>query len=193
MEPESTAISRAVIKDLSEKKPILIIDWGATQVTFIIYSDGAPRFTNSVQIEESNSLTAAIAQKFNISFDEAEAMKYEIGLNKHIKLSKYIFEAIEPILKNLISQIQKSLNYYEDYTHEHLKDYKVSEIILCGGEANLYGLTNYLHSELGLPVKRANPLIKILKSPFQQLSIMPHNVSLRYTTSIGLALPEVIE
>lgn len=193
LEPESIAISRAVVRDSLEKSTLLIIDWGATQITFILYSNGAPIFTNSMQIEKPYFLTEAIAQKFNISFDEAEAMKYEIGLNKHIKLSKYILEAIEPILKNLILQIQKSLSYYEDYAHKHLKDYKVSEIILCGGEANLYGLTNYLHSELGLSVKRANPLIKILKSPFQQSKEMSFNTSLKYATVIGLGLSEVMD
>lgn len=193
LEPESIAISRAVIKDFKLQRLILIADWGATQITFIVYSNGAPRFTNSIQLTQSNFLTSAIAKKFNISLEDAEIMKFEIGLNKHIKLSKYILEATEPILKDFVEQIKKSINYYETYAHEHLKDYKISEIILAGGESNLYGLTNYLNSELGLRVHRANPLLKILKSPFEQLSTMPHNVALRYTTAIGLALPEVIE
>lgn len=193
LEPESIAITRATVRKPKSLKPVLIVDWGATQITVIIYSEGIPKFTNSFQFDNPYPLTLAIAKYFNISLDKAEKMKIEIGLNKHIKTSHDILKAIEPVLNNVVLQIKKMIDYYDLYAHEHSQVYwRISKIILSGGESNLYGLTSYIKSKLGYKTKRANPLIKILKSPFKQSALMPYNVSLRYTTAIGLALSEFL-
>jgi len=202
LEIESLAIIRALIKNETTTAPVLLIDFGATRTSFIIFSGHSLRFTSSIAVS-SEHFTEIISKTLGVDFIEAKKLKIKYGLEEKIKLKiksegsnikkerGKIFEALIPVLVDLIQQIKKHLYYYQTHaTHEHLPpgENRVSKILLCGGGANLKGLPEFLSSELKLPVELGNPWINILSKGQKNISKFPQKETLRYATALGLAL-----
>jgi len=194
LEIESQAITRALIKRDTTSKPLLIIDFGATRTSFIIFSGYSLSFTFSIPVS-SQKLTEAISKTLKISENKAEKLKIEYGIEKKEGLkSKKVFDAMIPSLTDLVEQIKRCLNYY--YTHgvpkrssyNSNRSEKVEKILLCGGGANLKGLREFLIMELKLPVQLGNPWINILPEPLKEIPELSYKESLKYTTALGLAL-----
>lgn len=202
LEIESLAIARSLVKNNLSPVPILLIDLGATGSSFIIFSGHSLRFTSSIPIS-SNKLTEAIAQDLRVDLKEAEKLKIKYtfeGIKKIISddetsgkgfSNKRIFTAMAPVLVNLVEQIKKYLSYYQTHaSHEHLpsENRGVQKIVLCGGGANLRGICDFLSAELRLPVELGNPWVNILPEPLREVPELSYGESLKYTTSLGLAL-----
>ncbi|PIV64967.1 MAG: hypothetical protein COS09_01975 [Candidatus Nealsonbacteria bacterium CG01_land_8_20_14_3_00_12] len=143
-----------------------------------------------------------------IDLAEAEKLKIKYGLEEKIqikikgeKIEKEkekgkIFEALVPALVDLIQQIKRYLDYYQTHAfHEHLppNGKGVSKILLCGGGANLKGLTDFLSLQLKIPTELGNPWINILPEPQKEVRELPFEESLKYTTALGLALRGIKE
>jgi len=192
-EIESQAIAGALIKNEATTSPLLLIDLGATRAGFIVFSGHSLRFTSSIPVS-SQSFTEIISKALGVSLVEAEKLKIRYGLHSGTRKGKEVFEALVPALTDLIGQIKRYLHYYQTHaSHEHLppNGKGVAKIFLCGGGAKLKGLTNFLSSQLKIPVEIGNPWINILASPIQpkeQRLICKKEESLKYTTALGLAL-----
>ena len=68
----------------------------------------------------------------------------------------------------------------------------IERILMCGGDANIPGLLEYLSSGLDTPIAFANPWINILPSFDKEIPPMTFNNSLRYATALGLALRKIL-
>ncbi len=202
LEIESLAIIRALIKNETTTAPVLLIDFGATRTSFIIFSGHSLRFTSSIAVS-SEHFTEIISKTLGVDFIEAKKLKIKYGLEEKIKVKikgegsnikkerGKIFEALIPALVDLIQQIKKHLYYYQTHaTHEHLPpgESRVSKILLCGGGSNLKGFSEFLSSELKLPVELGNPWVNILPKGQKSISKFPQKENLRYATALGLAL-----
>lgn len=188
LEVESQAITRALVKNEMSPSPILLVDFGESKTSFVIFSGYSLRFTFSIPFS-SQKLTEAISQSLKTSLKEAEKLKLEYGLKKIDKdpQSDRISEAIKPVLTDLINQIKKYLDFYQTHaSHEHLVSggKEIKKIILCGGGANLKGLSSFLSSEMGVPVELGNPWVNIS----DKKSFLSSQESLTYTTALGLSL-----
>lgn len=199
-EIESQAIARVLIKNEITTSPFLLIDLGATRTGFIVFSGHSLRFTSSIPVS-SQSFTEIISKTLGVNLAEAERLKIEYGLQSSKgKKGKEVFEALIPALTDLLDQIKRYLHYYQTHAaHEHLlldgtppsHHPGVGKIFLCGGGTKLKGLTNFLSSQLKIPVEIGNPWINILPAtiqPREQKLIYKKEESLRYTTALGLAL-----
>jgi len=199
-EIESQAIARALIKDEVSPFPILLIDLGQTRTSFIIFSGHSLRFTSSIPVS-ARSFTEIISKVLKVNLAEAEKLKIKYGLEEKIELKikdkktevkkerGEVFEALVPVLVDLIQQIKRYLSYYQTHaSHEHLPpDGKgVSKILLCGGGANLKGLPELLSLELKIPTELGDPWINIPEG--KKMEKLPFEKSLGYATAIGLAL-----
>lgn len=188
LELESIAISRSVIPGLKTEKPTLIVNLGATQVSFIIFSNEAPRFSTSINTPNRNHMTHRISEHMKITMEEAEKIKRSVGLDK-TKYEGRVFEALEPAIKTLIGQIEEYADYYISHAqHEHTEQPKISKIILCGGDANLTGIAPYLSGVIKIPVELGNPWVNILPAPLKEIPLMPYEKSLAFTSGLGIAL-----
>ena len=186
LELECLATARALIsREEKSKAPILIIDFGETRSSFIIFSNGSLRFTSTIPVS-SQVLTDQIAKTLKISNQEAEKRKKEQGMTG----DKDILSAIMPPLTDLVEQIKTHMNYYYSYEEKNKVKTKkaISKIILCGGGANLKGLVNYLISQLKLEVELGNPWVNILEQPMNDVPRLSLSDSLSYSTALGLAL-----
>ncbi|MCX6759196.1 MAG: type IV pilus assembly protein PilM [Candidatus Nealsonbacteria bacterium] len=194
LEIESLAISRALIKDETTTRPVLLIDFGANRSVFIIFAGCSVRFTFSIPVS-SQSFTEVVSRAMKIDLIKAEKLKIKYGLEeKSTKIGKEVFESLIPALTDLTEQIKKYLDYYQTHAfHEHLppNGKGIEKILICGGGAKLKGFTSFLSSELKIPVEIGNPWINILPptvQPKEQMLIYEKEESLGYTTALGLAL-----
>ncbi len=201
LEIESQAIARALVKNHVSPFPLLIIDFGATRTSFIIFSGHSLRFTSSIPVC-GKIFTKAIAKNLAISFKEAEKIKIKYGLQDKSEIviknkierkieKRKLFEILTPAMTDMIEQIKKYLTYYQTHaSHEHLgPNHKgVRKIFLCGGGANMKGICEFLSRELKIPVELGNPWINILPEPKKEIPEIPFEESLRYATVLGLAL-----
>ncbi|MFH0791678.1 MAG: type IV pilus assembly protein PilM [bacterium] len=191
LEIESQAIARAIIKNDVSPTPVFIIELGATRTSFIIYSGHSVRFTSSIPFS-SGQFTEAIARKINVDIDRAEQLKTEYGLSDWGgEYGKLVFESLVPGLCELVDQVKSHIRYYQTHSdHEHLLTggQGISKIILCGGGANLKGLTEHLSQQLLISVEIGNPWVNILKDNPEEIPALAYNESLSYIAALGLAL-----
>ena len=202
LEVESLAIARALIKNKTSDKTVLLIDLGFTKTGFIVFSGNCVRFSTFIPVS-SQSFTKIVAKALNVGEKEAEKLKIKHGLEgkihfttKRNKAEKKIeqgrvFEALIPALTDLLQQIKNYITYYK--THPSFKHFsnnhkEIEKILLCGGGANLKGLSELLSIELKIPVELGNSLINISPNTKKKMPKAFLEKSLAYTTAIGLAL-----
>lgn len=191
-EIESTAITRSLIKENTALKPTLIIDLGFNRTSFVIFSKNGICFTNSTSVVSNKQMLEDIAQRLNIDFKKAQSLKFKIGLGKEDK-DKEISNALLPSLSKLSEKIKECINFHQEYGEKEGGCIGISEIILCGGGANLKGLADYLTSRVKIPVSLGNPWVNILseqkgKMDLKKIPKIPYEESLAYATVLGLAI-----
>ncbi len=191
LETESQAISRALVKNEVTSFPLLLLYFGTSKVNFTMFSGYSLRFTTSISIS-SKKLDEAVSRSLKVDIKQARRLRFKYGLRpESTGKGKKIFEALIPSLTDLIEQIKKYINYYHSHAaHEHLPPdgKKVEKILVCGEEANLSGLTDFLSKELKVLVEIGNPWVNILPNPLNETPELPFKESLKYTIALGLAL-----
>jgi len=155
LEPESVAITRALLKDICSPScpPTLIVDIGGDGTNLIIFSDGAVRLTSRA-VTSDHLLTETLMAKLNKNREEAERIKLKVGLKQQEgKENEKIFNVLEPIVNELVNRIQEYVSFY----HEHAGEESavaggISQIFLSGDGSLLAGLSEFLSQKLSLPV-----------------------------------------
>lgn len=203
LEIESSAIVRAMIRGEKNPRQVLLIDFGLSKTSFIIFSGNSLRFTSSIRIS-STSLTDSISKSLGTDLIEAEKLKIKYGLEekkadknkKDFSEREKVFSAMMPVMVDLVQQIKKHLDFYLTHSsHEHLPSDSlgIEKILLCGGGANLKGFSDFLSMKLKIPVEIGNPWVNILKEPLREVPELSFQESLSYTTALGLALRAIRE
>lgn len=186
LEVESQALARSIVeKKIKSSETILIVDFGATSSGLTIFSNNALHFTSTIPIG-GQDLEKKLINMLAIDKQEAEKLKMEIGLDRS-KDNGRVFDAIKPILDDLIQKIQDYLNYFynRDLSNENLK---VKKIFLVGGDANLIGLPAYFKQKLKIETELGNPMINIMEKENKNIPPIDFKKSLKYAVAIGLAL-----
>ena len=184
-EPESQAITRSVIPR-DEKGTVMVVDFGHMRTGVSISYNRKVLFTTTLDIGGYN-LTEMLAKNFSLSFAKAEEMKRSYSLSKTSEVND-----IFPVILNGISVLHDELNkqylYWRDHDKENeLIDKKIERIVLCGGNANLAGLADYLEASMKIRVEYANAWINI-SDMNNEVPEMSFEDSLSYVTVLGLAL-----
>lgn len=187
-EVESQAISRALIKNDSSSAPVILIDFGKNSTDVIVFFENSIRFTCSLPIS-SMQLTVAIAEALKVNIKKADELKikHDLYANKRNEKAKKIQQAIDPILNDLVLQIKKYIDFYQNHAYQEdlFSNEKIEKILLCGGGANLKGLTRFFQETLKIHTVLSYPQIN-----FSSRNI-PNQFSknaLSFITALGLAL-----
>lgn len=189
-EAESVATVRALLKNQNDCQSVLIVDFGRDRTSFMFYKSPTLRFTQSILISGEH-FTSAVAKGLKISFEKADKLKNEVGLSRDSKEGEKVYELLSGQMEQLAVNIEKSIDYYNEYFGISSKtDIK---IIICGGGANLRGIDSYLSLKLKLPVELADPWKGIYgREVYSKHSTIVKSISysdsLFYTTALGLAL-----
>jgi len=188
-ELEGQAIARAVIPE-GDESTMMIVDFGETRTGISVASRGKILFTSTLDFGGS-ILTNMIAKNFSISYEEAEKKKVEYCRNKGAGPDD-IFSLIINGLSVLRDELNKNFTYWDTHDDESGKKHeKISRIILCGGNSNLPGLTEYISASMKVQVEHANTWRNISNMK-DSVPDMPYEESLSYSTTLGLALGDYL-
>lgn len=181
---EACALARSLIAD-GDNGTYLIIDFGKTRTGFAIVSNQLARFSSTTGVG-GDDLVAAVGKALNVREDEAREIKEKQGLLKTEK--QEVYSALAPTLSALQDEIRKHYNWWEGHRDDgDIKHEKIGKIIMCGGDANIPGLVEYLSADLEIPVQLGNPWLNI-GSFNDYIPPIPFNHSLRYAVALGLGI-----
>ncbi|NTV44830.1 MAG: type IV pilus assembly protein PilM [Candidatus Yonathbacteria bacterium] len=183
LEIEGQAVAHALVEK-GDSRLHMIVDIGRMRTGVSVVKDDIVRFTSTVDMG-SDMLTQSIVQTMNVSEEEAFRLKNEHTLGEH---ADELGKSIESFLKRLSGEVEKMYEYWHTYHSDKPSEGPIEEIILSGGGANLPGLTQYLSSELRIPVSLGNPWRNV-NSYDRYIPTISAKEALGYATVIGLALP----
>lgn len=142
------AVYNAIAYDLNftSKTPgSVILDIG-TSASDLIIAEGGKVWIRTFPIGGHN-FTEALAATFKLTYSKAERFKKEAETSKY---KRHIFQALKPVLGELVQDVQRSIGYYRD-THP---DAQISRVVGVGSTFKLIGLRKLLSQQLKLDVYR---------------------------------------
>lgn len=144
---ESVEDDAAAEGEVPAERGIALVDVGAERTSINVITKGETCFSREVGMG-GMEMTQAIARRLGVEVFEAEAIKCAAG-----EQEAEVARAISPVLEDLTSEIQLSLDYVEH--HEGLQ---VEEILLSGGGALAPGAVTYIEQATARPTRTWNPL-----------------------------------
>lgn len=142
------AVYNAVAFDIAftAKTPgTVILDIGTT-ATDLIIAEGGRVWIRTFPLGGHN-FTEALAATFKLNYGKAEKLKKEAETSKY---KRHIFQALKPVLQELVQDVQRSIGYYRD-THP---DAQISRVVGVGSTFKLIGLRKLLSQQLKMDVFR---------------------------------------
>lgn len=185
LEVESQALARAVLAEEDRKRVVMLVDLGKQTTRIAIVDSGAVSFTASVDMG-GDALTGVIMKHFNISEAEAEQVKSTEGFLMS-KENAEVVEALMTTVSVMKDEIARNMSGWSTSSRGEITRLPVEKVIVCGGNANLRGLPEYLETSLRVPVSVAN----VWTNAFSLDTYVPpmdFQVSLGYATAVGLAI-----
>lgn len=184
-ELEAQAIARAIIKK-GDPETYMIVDFGEKRTGIFIVTNGIVMFTSTIDIG-GDVLDGMIEKNFKVTKPEAEKMKIQYGLQRNAA-NKEMFS----VLLNSVSILKDELTKHFVYWHTHededgTRNPPIKKILLCGGDSNLVGLTEYLSVTMKTEVEMANVWINILETE-KNIPNIDFKHALSFASAIGLAL-----
>lgn len=182
LEIEAIPLSRSMItaNKIYGEEARAILDLGATRSSLIIFDHDIIQFSMSIPYS-GELVTTTLSQKLHISYEQAEEIKKDCGLDYQKNKDKS-FSIIVEMNEQLINYVEDALNFY--YTHFDNAN-KITRIIMCGGGTLMKRIDRVLSSRLKIICRPGNPW----KNLSNKKSIGENTEqSLSYATAIGLAL-----
>ena len=156
----------------------VIVDIGAEHTDLVIM-DGPRFWIRSLRIA-GNEVTKGLQEKFKIPFAEAEKLKKQASKSKE---AKKIFGVMEPVLKDFVGEVQRSIGFYKSQA----KNLKINHMILLGDGARLINLRPFLRKELGYEVEMVTKLENMELDPDIDFDALKSHLS-AFSVAFGLAL-----
>ncbi len=165
--PEGWASGWAVLTEERRKMGVVLIDIGAETTDIVVFKDGYPRFTHTMNFG-GNALTRSLAGYMNCSLEEAEQVKMRLDLrlkeadksqivatvgeagfakqfNKHELSSILVNELV--LWMRQVAGILWDAQWYSEVDNAPYS--KLYGTVVTGGTAMLMGLTEFMSSVPG--------------------------------------------
>jgi type IV pilus assembly protein PilM len=187
-------VSQVLSEDMESPNDAVGVVHIASGITNIaVVERETPRFTR-VSSLAGNQFTQAVANALNVTFDEAEELKIQLGLpaldgspasvpNINPETARIAQETLEREFNKFIAEVKRSLDYYLTQTQQVRT---IRRIYVTGSGAQLKNLAAYLERALQTPVVLGDPLAHITASSAATRAVMEDRLG--STASIGLAL-----
>ena len=138
-----------LVRDQGITAPSVALDMGGDNTDLIVV-DGNKFWIRNLPIT-GNDITKALQKAFNIPFEEAEKLKLKAGQSQQ---AQKIFNAIQPVLRDLVNEINRSMGYYKSIS----KTSKFERIILLGNATRTLNFQKFVSQSLQLPAARVQKL-----------------------------------
>ncbi len=182
LETETFSLIRCLMGD--DQSTAMIVEIGANSTDLVIVKESIPVISRSLEVC-SRTITNILAKNMGTSFAKAEQFKLDLsltlsGTGKTVELPPVIVAAVTPI--------SNEIEYMLDFFDVNYKS-KVDKIILSGGGAMMFGLSDYLSKKLNLPVFAGDPWARV-DYPAELKGIISE-VGPRLAVAVGLAMREI--
>lgn len=188
-EVEAQAMARSVVPE-DTTGAMMLVDFGKTRTGIGIAYKGVLLYTSTIDIG-GNQLSQALRKVLGEDVAESELtrLKNTQGLVRGVDSSE-VYNA----LLSTVSVIKDELATRMQYWHMRGNDMnarRINSVVMCGGSANLKGLSAYMTETLGVPCVKGN----VWENTFSLDSTIPpidKQHSYGYATAIGLALKTTV-
>ncbi len=159
-EPDQIAMSRAL--NINDGSTNLIVDLGEKSTNLTIMCAGSPRLVRSIPIG-FNTIVKSAVHGLGIKEEQARQFILKFGLSTD-KLDGKVLKAIEATLENLVSEILKSITFFQ----KKYINIKVDRIILSGYLSSIPIMNQYIANYTKVATTIGNPWQDVLLTPEQQ-------------------------
>lgn len=172
------ALYNFLVADQDTSRPMIVLEMGADNSSLIVIEH--ERFWIRNLPVTGGDLTKALMETFNLPFEKAEALKIGALQSPHVDR---IYQALQPVYKNIVSEIHRSLGYYKSMSRQARFD----RILLLGNGTKALNFQRFMSQALQIQAGRIQKLNTIALTG----SVDPRtlNVNLQSLgTCLGLAL-----
>ncbi len=142
--PSPIAVLNYVNYDVGPAETCLILDAGAKVTDFVILHGGGFWFRPLPIAGED--ITHVFEQKFRMPHAEAENLKLKIGESKQ---SEKMFQVVEPTLRSLAGEIQRTAGYYKSLS----RDVRIARVFGIGHTFALPGMVEFLSRNIEMDLE----------------------------------------
>lgn len=168
------ALYNFMMYDQDVSRASVVLDMGADNTDLIII-DGDKFWIRNLPIA-GNDITKAIAKKFNCAFNEAEKLKVTAAQSPQ---AAKIFNVIQPVLKDLVGEIHRSIGYYKSLS----KTARLERLVMAGNSSKMLNFQKFLSQQLQMEAVKITKLGKLAVG-----SRVSEPQLQKYLPSLGVAL-----
>jgi len=161
--------------------PAVLIDFGTIAADITVH-DKTSIVTGTIPCG-GDMFTDLIAKKLSVNKQEAHLIKSKYGIGKSKKQTE-ILDVLEPELNKLVREVKRMIRYYEERSGSTKK---IGQVVTMGGGANMPGVSDFLTSNLRIPVRMCDPWRNFILNKLQPPSNVEKSL---YMTVAGLSLIE---
>ena len=177
-EPDPLAVARA-LDTYNATAANFIVDLGELTSDLVIVFQGQPRLVRSIPVGLSSMIKAA-TQNLNIKDDQARQFIMRFGLAPD-KLEGRIYQAIENVLENFVTELGKSVKYFQNRYNQ----VQIGKVIASGYASSIPMMNNYIANHVNLPTSTESPWHRVSLSQGQQQQLA--EVGNEFAVAVGLA------
>lgn len=152
MQFSPVALYNFLVHDQDTGTASVALDLGADNTDLVVV-DGPRCWIRNLPIT-GNDLTKAIQKAFNIPAAEAEKLKLSAGQSQQ---GAKIFAVLQPVLKDLVGEIHRSIGYYKSISRQS----KFDKIFLMGNGSKVINFQKFASQNLQLLATKVAALAKI--------------------------------
>lgn len=168
------------MKLADRNEPVVILDIGS-QSTDVVIADGNRCWIRTFPLGGTH-FTDAIKETFKLGYSKADRLKREASTSKY---AKQIMQAMRPVFSDLLQDLQRSLNYYQQMN----PGAELGEMIGVGSTFKIPGLRKFIGQQLQINVTRLDEFSRINVTGREAASFAEHAVNM--ASAYGLALQGV--
>lgn len=150
---DAFALENAYGANFGIAENVALVDIGASKMNINIITRGTSILARDVVLG-SRQLTEQIQNHFEISFEEAEAIK--VGLAPADDRQDELEEIFANTCSQWVTEIKRALDFY----YSNHPDDTITKLILSGGGARINGLAQYFQDETGIATEIFSPFTK---------------------------------
>jgi type IV pilus assembly protein PilM len=156
-----------------------VVDVGAGVTNVIVHHNGEPRFVRILMLG-GDEPTEALASHLGIPFEDAEALKLDLGRGVGSAESQRV---LRERVTHLVDEIRGSLDYYSSQEDSE----PIVGVIVTGGGSLTPGLVGQLEQTLRMQVRVATPLADVDTSESGLTDEQVAQIEPVIATAVGLA------
>ena len=159
-------------------RTIAVVDFGASSTTFSVLRNLKVVYTRDFAFG-GQQLTEEIMRTYGLSMEEAGRAKKEGGLPGNFQA-----EVLDPFIDDMTQQVSRSLQFY--LASGSGRD-QPEKILVCGGCANISGVSDVISSRVGISAEKGDPLGQMKLSSRAKAQAVARDAT-ALLTACGLAL-----